>query len=453
MSAVFGNLRLPKINWSSWLLALMLAASLPACKKPDEDLGLDLLPGDPLGTVIDTVQLHAFTFADTSIRTSGLSRHLVGSYLDPQFGLVKAGLVTQIRLSANSIGSGMDTAGLIADSLVLSLAYDGANYGYGNLNSQVFQVFELNESLSLDSSYHTNRPPVVFADDLVANRGGRITPQPVSKPYISGDSLAPQLRIKLSGSLADRFIDAFGTSNFTDNDAFAQFFKGLYVTVDNGGQLPFEAGILYFNLIATDSRVMLYYRDLNVDPAVTLELPFLINTNCVRYTVVEHDFSLSTDGALPAALADTNAPANVTFIQTLGGTRTAVRFPNLMDLADLDQVLAKAELIMPVNGAYYPYYPPPAQLFIFRKDTAGVETYLPDQFGGLGLIDGNFRPSENEFRFNITRYVQRVLEGSIPNNGIEVLAGSTGVTANRVVLNGPAAAQAPMLLRLTFTSY
>lgn len=444
------------MNWSSWLLALMLAASFSACMKPDEDLGLDLLPGDPLGTVIDTVQLHAFTFADTSIRTSGLSRHLVGSYLDPQFGSVKAGLVTQIRLSANGIGADHDNSGLVADSLVLSLAYDGANYGYGNLNPQVFEVFELNESLSVDSSYRTDRSPVVFSEDLVADRGGRITPQPVSKPYISGDTLAPQLRIKLSGSLANRFIDAFGTSSFADNDGndgFAQFFKGLYVTVDNGGQLPFEAGILYFNLIATDSRVMLYYRDLNVDPAVTLELPFLINTNCVRYTVVEHDFSLSRDGVLPSALADTNALANTTFIQTLGGTRTAVRFPNLMDLADLDQVLAKAELIMPVSGTYYPYYPPPAQLFIFRKDTAGVETYLPDQFGGLGLIDGNFRPSEKEFRFNITRYVQRVLEGSIPNNGIEVLAGSTGVTANRVVLNGPAAAQAPMLLRLTFTSY
>ena len=435
------------------MLATALTVLIGACKKPDEDLGLDLLPGDPLGTVIDTVQLHAFTFADTAIRTSGLSRHLVGSYLDPNFGLVKAGLVTQIRLSANSIGAGADNSGLVADSLVLSLAYDGANYGYGNLNPQVFQVFELNESLSLDSSYHTDRSPAVFPEDLVANRGGRVTPQPVSKPYISGDSLAPQLRIKLSGLLADRFIDAFGTSDFTDNEAFAQFFKGLYVTVDNGAQLPFEAGLLYFNLIAADSKVTLYYRDVNVDPALTLELPFLINTNCVRYTVVEHDFSLSTDGALPVALADTIAPTAVTFIQTLGGTRTAVRFPNLMDLAGMDQVLAKAELIMPVKGSYYPYYAPPAQLFIFRKDSLGVETYLPDQFGGLGLIDGNYRPSENEFRFNITRYVQRVLEGSIPNNGIEVLAGSTGVTANRVVLNGPAAAQDPMLLRLTFTSY
>lgn len=448
-----GLLRPFRLIRATLVVAAVSSLVASGCKKPDEDLGLDLLPGDPLGTVVDTVALHAFTFADTSIRTSGLSRHLVGSYLDPQFGLVKAGLVTQVRLSANNIGAGMNVSGLVADSLVLSLAYDGATYGYGNLNPQLFQVYELNEALSLDSGYRSDRMPVVFAEDLVAPHEGRITPQPTTKPYISGDSLAPQLRIKLSSALAQRFIGAFGTASFTDNDAFGAFFRGLYVTVDNGQQSPYEAGILYFNLIATDTKVTLYYRDLNDEPTLTRELPFLINSNCVRYTTVVHDFTLSTDGVLPAALQDSVTPSATVFVQTLGGTRTAVRFPNLLDLADLDQVLAKAELIMPLKGTYYPYYPPPAQLFIFRKDTVGVETYLPDQFGGLGLIDGNFRQAENAYHFNITRYVQRVLDGSIPNTGIEILAGSTGVTANRVVLSGPADGQDPMLLRLTFTSY
>ena len=120
-----------------------VAIAVSGCKKPEDDLGLDLLPGDPLGVLIDTNTLRAYTFEDTTIRTSGLTRQLLGSYLDQQFGLVKAGIVTQLRLSSNNIGFGQDNSGLVADSLVLSLAFDGANYAYGNLNAQVFQAFEL----------------------------------------------------------------------------------------------------------------------------------------------------------------------------------------------------------------------------------------------------------------------------------------------------------------------
>ena len=62
------------------------------------------------------------------MRTSALSRNLLGTYLDPQFGLVNAGLVTQVRLSTNNVGSGWyDQPGCVAIRLVLSLAYDAAN--------------------------------------------------------------------------------------------------------------------------------------------------------------------------------------------------------------------------------------------------------------------------------------------------------------------------------------
>ncbi|HRH37811.1 MAG TPA: hypothetical protein PK760_05670, partial [Flavobacteriales bacterium] len=71
----------------------------------------------------------------------------------------------------------------------------------------------------------------------------------------------------------------------------------------------------------------------------------------------------------------------------------------------------------------------------------------------IGVIDGAFKPENNGYRFNITRYIQRVIEGSIPNTGVEILSASSGVTANRAVLNGPAAANDPMVLRLTFTTY
>ena len=87
------------------------------CRKPDDDLGLELLPGNELGLSGEEVPLRAYSFQQDRIRTSGLTRNLLGSYLDPQFGLVKTGIVTQLRLSSSNVGSGLDTTGLQADSL------------------------------------------------------------------------------------------------------------------------------------------------------------------------------------------------------------------------------------------------------------------------------------------------------------------------------------------------
>ena len=431
-----------------WVLAAVLVVT--GCRKPEEELGLDLLPGDRLEVGVDSAELHAFTLADTSIRTNGLSRQLLGAYLDPQFGLVNASIAAQIRLLGTNIGQGTS---LVADSLVLALAFDGFNNVYGNLDAQVFEVYEISESLSLDSSYRSDRVPDYLGEDLVANRGGRITPKPVSQPVIGVDTLAPQIRIRLSSTLAERFVNAIGTDDMIGNDQFLQFFKGFYVRVNPAGLLPNQGGILYFDLISAASKATLYYRDTNADPVVPLTLDLAINSNSVRYTVVEHGFDQATDGGLLLALADTVSPQPATYVQSLSGTRTAVRFPDIADFSEEGRILAKAELVVPVRGTYYPSYFPPTQLFLFRKDANNADAFLPDQLNGIGAIDGLYRTDERAYQFNITRYIQGLLNGTYPNTGIEIIPGSGGVSANRVVLNGPADTENPMRLELTFTAY
>ncbi|MCC6938013.1 MAG: DUF4270 family protein [Flavobacteriales bacterium] len=435
-----------------WALAALLVVT--GCRKPEEELGLDLLPGDRLEVSVDTARIHAFTIADSSIRTNGLSRQLLGTYLDPQFGVVNAGIITQILLpGGTNIGIDTDTSGLVADSLVLAFAFDGFNNAYGNLDPQVFEAFELSESITVDSSYRSDRIPSFVNDDLVATRGGSITPKPTTRPVIGGDSLAPQIRIRLSMALAERFVNAIGTSNMADNDQFLEFFKGFYVRANPTGLLPNQGGILYFDLIASASKATLYYRDTNADPVVSRTLDLPINSNSARYTVVEHQFDRAIDGGLQLALADTINMQPTTYIQALAGMRTAIRFPDIMAFGGEGRILAKAELVLPVHGTYYPYYVPPTQLFLFRKDANGADAFLPDQLNGIGAIDGFYRPEERAYRFNITRYIQQLLNGTLENTGVEVIPGSGGVSANRVILSGPGATETPMRLKLTFTDY
>jgi hypothetical protein len=62
---------------------------------------------------------------------------------------------------------------------------------------------------------------------------------------------------------------------------------------------------------------------------------------------------------------DTVTPASLVYVRTLGGLRTAVRFPDLAERLGSGRLVAKAELVVPIAGSFYPYYLPPTQLFLF----------------------------------------------------------------------------------------
>ncbi|MCB0771564.1 MAG: DUF4270 family protein [Flavobacteriales bacterium] len=437
--------------WGSLLLAFLLL--LGGCRKPDAELGLDLLPSDELATTVETTPVEAFTFQDAPLRTSGLTRNLLGSYLDGEFGTVRTGLVSQVRMLTNNVGQGQDNTGLVADSIVLAIAYELPNYAYGNLNPQHFRVYEITESLSLDSTYESDHFPELTGGDLVFPHAGTKTPDPLIGPTIDGVVLEPQLRLRLTDELAERFLGRFGTDDLTSNTTFLEFFKGLYVSVENGSQAPFQAGILYMNTLSAASKMTVYYKDQNNEPDQQRTFDLDMNSNCVRYTVAEHDHSAGLDPGLSQALADPDAPASFNYVQTLGGLRTAVSFPDLASVDLQGRALAKAELVVAVPGTFYPYYTPPSTLFAFRKASDGEDVFLPDQLGGINGIGGVWDGVAQEYRFNITRYVLGVMNGALPDEGIELVAGSSGVSANRVILGGPANPEHPMRLELTFTTY
>lgn len=434
------------------LASLLLMALISGCKKPDDDLGLELLPGDPMGLATDTAALHAYTYLDNAIQTSGLSRNLVGAYTDPVFGVLKTSLVAQLRLTSNNIGQGLETSGLVPDSIVLALAFETPNTHYGNLNRQRFVVQELATALSADTVYRSDRQPDVIADDLVLPHRGEITPSPYTNVIIGDDTLVPQIRLPLKISLAQRILNEFGHAPLADNSAFTTFFKGIKVSVDNGMQAPYEGGVFHINTTGGNTKVTLYYHDLLNEPDRQRTLDLVTSSTGVRYTSAERDVSLALAPELTEALNDTISPTSSLYLQTLGGYRNAIRFPDLTNFAGEGKALSKAELVVPVRGSYYPYYTPPTTLLLFRR-SAGSDMFLPDQLSGVTGIGGEFNTAEQAYRFNITRYANQVLNGTLPDTGIELVAGSSGVSANRVVLCGPGHPTTPMRLLLTFTTY
>lgn len=444
----------PMARPAMWAVLLFALSAVGGCRKPEQNLGDELVdPAALLGTVtFDTATIQAWTQFDQPSTTSGLSRNVLGSYLDPVFGQVSAGIITQLRLSSNNVGQGVDTSVLVCDSLVLGLTYDATTYGYGGLEPQSFKVLRLNEDLSADSTYKSSRVPTCFQEDLLASGQHTFTPDPKNGPHVGGDTLDPQLRLRLKTSLGQELLSHWGSNEVTTSDAFVAYFKGLYILPADEGVVPFQRAALYFNLLSGESKMTVYYR--NTATSETLAYDFVINSSCVRYTHSTFDHQQAIEPLVTPALTDTAVGQESIFLQALGGAEAELRFPSLDRYKDQGySALAKAELILPISGGYYPLYAPPAQVFVFRKGDDGEDLILPDQQLVINDVGGVYDATTKEYRLTVTRWVQGVLTGRYPNTGLSLVAGGRGVTANRTVLSGPAASDGPMRLRLTFTTY
>jgi len=434
--------------------ALCMIGLFAACEKTDETFGTDLLPdGEELGVVVvDTVSLLAFTIPDDSLRTSGLTRNMLGSYLDRDFGMVNASIATQILLSTNNVGAGVNPADLVLDSIVLAMEFDEFGFGYGNLDPQTFRVYELDTLLDADSSFFNIKTLPTLDQDLVEFKGDLIQPRPLNSAFVGGDTLLPQLRIRLDDALGQRFLDRWGQAELADNIAFLDFFNGIKIEVDNNNMTPFERGILYFDLLDGDSKVTLYYRDLTDTSGAQLDFDFVISANAARFTMTEFDHTQALSPILPSALADPDLN-EYCFVQAGGGLRTVVLAPFLDDFADTDlNALNKVELVIPTNDAFSPSYPPATQFFAFRKTETGADALIPDQTGIFSSMLGLRDDVNDEYRFNLTLYFQEILNGTLDNTGIQLVSNNSGVSVNRTILQGPAHPLEQMRIELTFTT-
>lgn len=431
-----------------FLSGLILASG---CRKPEDDLGLAVLdPADNLGTVrIDTNAVLTWPRADEPVRTSALSSNEVGSYVDDVFGPVTTGTATQLRLSVNNIGPADPS--LVCDSLVLALAYTTSDPLYGEPDPQVIRVHRISEDLHLDSIYKSNYRPQIDLADLVLGAPRLFTPITGTGPVIGSDTLVPQLRIPLDPALGNELLSHWGQADMADNASFLAWFKGLAVVPDSGTQAPLQGGVWRFNLLNGASKMTLYYHDGN-GTASTFD--FIIGSSSARWTFAQFNHGAASVPGLPQALADSTQGQTTTYVQSMGGLRSEIRFPFLDKYSGTPlQALAKAELIVPIAGEFHATYLPPAQLFAFRKGDDGQDLLVPDQIAGEGVVGGIYDDQQRAYRFNLTRWAQGVINGTYPNTGLSVVPGSNGISVNRAALAGPAHPENPMKLVLTFTTY
>ncbi|MFN5324101.1 MAG: DUF4270 domain-containing protein [Bacteroidota bacterium] len=402
-------------------LLFILSISLTSCTEPDS-IGVELLKDDEPGVFYtDTFTLDCKSIREDSLRTDEFSAafNLAGSYTDTEFGLTVAGFYSEIRLPNNSsnFSFGSDPA---LDSVVLTLAY--ADY-YGDTTSPMnFRVFETDDKMFLDTVYFSN-------DTLNLKRSifsGQVNIRPKDSVVVNGVKRAPHLRLKLDQTFGNDLLTA-PSSSLSNNSAFIDFFNGIYVTADAAT----NGSISSFNLLASLSKLTFYYK--NGSDTTSRTADFEINSGCSRYNRFYHDYSLGLmGGAFPIA------GQSRIYIQSMSGTKARIKIPNLSSLSmDGPVAINKAELVIPVieNGSLKNHN----ALLLFGVDSSGSEAFIPDIFESPNYYGGTFDGIANAYRFNINRYVQKVVSNQVSNDyGLSLVASGGAINAFRTIIPGPA---------------
>jgi hypothetical protein len=400
------------------LLTLLISFFILSGCQSNDPIGLEVDPATGInGNFTDTITVRSTTVREDTIPTNSLAQYPLGYFSDPIFGKTTANIALTLRLATNNITFG--TAPLL-DSAVLVLHYGDEFYGDSTSKFKI-DVHQLTNQLSKSKIYYNtegyNFNTIVIGSQLITVRrrdSVKVNQIITAKPDVI-KTKAPQIRIPISSSfINDNFLNASAT-NFTTNELFIKFIKGLYLKV-NQAQSSGPGGVAFFNL-SDSSRLDIFYKTKSGTTIDTMLTSFPISSRIERVTAqFNHDY---TGTNVQTQLNNPSIQYDFTYVQGLGGLRTKIQFPYIEKLKELGNITVnKAELIVSVVAGTDNYKPSP-RLLMYRTDIASQRQFIPD-FGldpnnslADGLFGGFYDASKKRYKFVVTSYIQDILKGKL----------------------------------------
>jgi hypothetical protein len=413
---------------SACLFGLLLLAS---CKKVNDatELGGDLIPPvdniNTFDTILQVISYNQpFGTGDTS-RSISSETHFVGNISDdPLFGTSTGTLFLQLKPQVFLTPFQFtDKAKLVGvDSVVLVLGY---NSTYGDTMQPLhLQVYEIDQSSAFtdDSLYLVNQNNFTYSNALSGIQ--------TIFPYTLNDSVRPfremarnQVRLRLNNDFGDRLLRYDSTNAYRNDSAFNSRFKGFAVRPQNKSMGNALVGV---SLADTNTKLAIYYRyttgSNTLDTAVTY---FRFNSaTSASANYIERDRT----GSEFAAVAGDDVPDQLVYIQNTPGTYARLSVPGLYSLTN--RVVHRAELVVQqVPDAAAKVFSPAPYLYLDAYDTTDkvyrtipIDVAISPQNGQVtnalqfGMVSRKATVAGvevEEWRFDISRYVQRVANGTL----------------------------------------
>jgi len=415
------------------MLIGMFGLIAAGCENDPDRIGIGLMPGTEKLFLMasDTTTVHVHSVYSDSIKTDETTKSMLGSYLDPVFGLNTVSIATQVRLSTVSLDFGENP---VLDSIVLSMSYTFFSssghlpfYYYGDTTTQqTIKVFELDESLVYDTSYYSSTSVALKSSELA---GLTTDFRPRDSIMVDTVLVKPQLRIRLSDEFGNSILNAPAEAK-ESVQGFLDFMKGLYIRpepVSTGG------AIVFFDLLDAQSRLNLYYKNAAGEAKTYV---FFINTACARFMNFDHDYSLGDPDMFAQLEGNTALGAERLYLQSLGGIDARISFPFITDwFKDQKIVINEAKLVF-YNIDTGAVYKPPYELFFFSYGEDGALGFLDDQYEGATYFGGQYDKKSGSYYFRITEHLQQVMQGNKENTAFTMGISGASLSPNRVVFPG-----------------
>lgn len=443
-----------------FILPLSVSICLTSCDESSV-VGLDVQPENDLLNVIyeDSTTIYTRTvdadslITDESLISSGIG--LIGKYIDPVFGPATASMYTQVRLPSGITSTTFGTSPT-CDSIILSLVYEGTVYGKKERKDLKLSVHQVTDAMSTATTYYSTSELNYNSTDLTADDGFLFKANVFdSVATVGGLLLKPQVRAPLDNLFGQLLLNAASMGTLIDNATFQSFLNGIYITTENTtGLLSEEGNIVHFKM--GESKITLYYQNSTAD---SLTYDFSLGS-VARFNHFKHDYSTALiDASLNNQINNATPPTqNATvFVQGMAGVKTKITFPHLMRWVDNGMIgINKAELLISVDTNLLDLYrldtfATPSALILFGINDDGTSYAIPDAFEGATYFGGTYNSGTVQYKFNIARYIQQILDGDRNNNGLYILASNGAVNANRVVIGGATSSTRPMKLNITYT--
>lgn len=434
----------------SLLFLVFIALFVVSCDDELTSLGLNLhKPDELLGTTfMDSTTIVAQSMLDDTLRTAALGSNVIGYVNDPTFGSTKASVYSQYLLSGNSVNFG-DNPQL--DSVILTIRVGG--YFGDTTTALPIRVYELDEKLSNDSIYRTSSTVAHKNENLTYDANFSVRPTPTTRVLIDTNSYDVHLRIRLTDAFGYHFLN--NASSMTNESTFADFFKGLYITVEP----PQGTGsLLYVNLTSSLSGISIYYKNNNVNK----RYPIVTNSSAVRFNNYEHNYTKASPHFVSEVI--NQIPYNqslgkeILYLQPTGGVKTKIGFPTIKNtFQGKDVVINRAELVISNISEDETHFFMPALLSIQGVKTDGTITYIPDD---SYLISGEYfgatyNKTTKEYRIRITNYIQDLILRDQFRDYFYLVVSGAGVRGNRLIMGGlnPSDESKRLRLEIYYTQY
>ena len=442
--------KLSQLTRIIFLLPFLAVFFITSCQKPSINFGNSFTNANPTNIIVsDTISADLSTVLIDSFPTSSSGSLLIGRYKDTAFGIVTAGSFLQVTPPRN-LPTISNLAGY--DSLVLIIRPNKIFYG-DTTQKQRYIVSQLSSIIQLPPAQFSfyNISSLPYDPVPLGSADASVSPSMPFTSQLANDSLKIRLSDKRGLEIFEMLLNKSDT--VINPNSFLAYFKGLYISPDSN-----SLGAVYG---FRDSVIMrLYYHE----PGVFINYRFAdfqIDNKADQFNHIWFNRSGTALSALNGSNLEipSTATNNVSYIQSITGIETKIKFPTLWKLAQFPDYLSvlKAVLIVkPLLGSYSPSFALPAQLQLYTTDQNNL---LGSPIASSGsLVTDYIYGANTAYTYDLTNYIrQQILLGEVVNSqtGLMLVIPSpaNNTTVNRVIIGDKLNKKTNIVLKIYYASF